>query len=84
MGAEGPEWIAQCRRCDFKMKVVALGAVAEKRDEKAERRLQEAECPFCGQKGASPEFRCHLTSGEGYDIVTCRHCDQPFKEAIGL
>jgi len=27
-------------------------------------------------------FLCHLESGADYNVVTCKHCGRPYKEAV--
>lgn len=77
---------AVCQRCDLKMKVVAIpSAVIEGLASMAppeERPLLESRCPFCNGVGATFDFLCHLESGTDYNVVTCKHCSRPYKEAI--
>ena len=77
---------AVCGRCDLKVKAVAIPpAVIERLESMAppeKRAVTEGRCPFCNKVGATFDFRCHLESGVDFDIVTCKHCGQPYKEAI--
>jgi transcription elongation factor Elf1 len=77
---------AICRRCDLKIKVVAIPPAVIEQLESMEphekRPVTEGRCPFCNKVGAAFDFRCHLKPDVGFDIVTCRHCSQPYKEPI--
>ena len=77
---------AACRRCALKMRVVVIPPVVieeiEAMEPPEERHVLEAKCPFCGEVGAAFDFRCHLETGIDYDVVTCRHCGQPYKKEI--
>jgi len=68
------------------MKVVVIPpAVIEGLESMAppeERHSLESRCPFCGGVGAAFDFLCHLESGGDYNVVTCKHCLRPYKEAV--
>ncbi len=77
---------AVCGGCGLKVKVVAIPpAVIEGLESMAPpegRHTLESRCPFCNRVGAAFDFLCHLESGADYNVVTCKHCGQPYKEAV--
>lgn len=76
---------AICGACGLKVKVVAIPpAVIEGLESMAPpegRHALEGHCPDCGGVGAAFDFLCHPESGTDYNIVTCKHCGKPYKEA---
>ena len=69
------------------MKVVAIPPTVieglESMSPPEERHTLESRCPFCNSIGATFDFLCHLPSGADYNVVTCKQCGQPYKEAVG-
>lgn len=77
---------ALCGGCGLKIKVVAIPpAVIEELESMAppeERHTLESRCPSCGGVGAAFNFLCHPETGADYNVVTCKHCGKPYKEAV--